>query len=192
MVDSTGSGQEVVRAVRAGTQFECAKEHGSSFKATPCESCGLPRRPTALPRIWVVHLGKWTPADEAGNTGATIGFQNPDELLRLIEAHAKLAQPKNGNWEIALKGQDALDVANKLDPQRKFVAQNAALSALLTLNQGRVVALDVDATLATAEGAGTFKASARLGQFGHVGVPAGLGNSPFPADIAAAIAEQLK
>lgn len=191
MVDSTGSAQEVVRAVRAGTQFKCAM-HEASFNSTPCETCGLPRRPTTAPRTWVMHLGRWATADEAGNTGATSGFQNPDEMLRLIEAHAQLAKPVKDGWEIALKGQDALNVANKLEPQRKLVAQNAALSVLLKLDHGRVVALDVDASLVTAEGEGTFKASARLGAFGQVAVPAALGVVPFPADVAAAIADQLK
>lgn len=191
IVDSTGSAEEVVRAVRAGTQFACAK-HGSSFKSTPCESCGAPRQRTPLPRTWVHFLGAWTPADEVGKASVTSGFQNPDELLRLIEAHVKLAQPMKGGWVIALKGQDALNAANKLDPERKFVAQNAALSALLKLDQGRVVSMDVDATLATADGAVTFTASARLGSFGQVAVPAALGTVPFNPDVAAAITKQLR
>jgi len=190
LVDSTGSGQEVVRAARAGTQFACEK-HGPSFKSTPCEA-GAPRWPTPLPRTWVHFLGAWTPADEVGKAGVTSGFQNPDELLRLIEAHARLAQPMKGGWEISLKGLAALNVANRLDPERNFVAQNAALSALLKLDQGRVVSMDVDATLATPDGAVTFTASARLGSFGQVAVPAALGTDPFSADVAAAIADQLK
>lgn len=189
IVDYEGSANERVKAVRAGTQFRCAR-HEAVFTSTPCETCGGPRLPTTLPRVWVHHPQGWISADQAGKPGAASGFQNPDELLALIESQAGAAKPVKDGWTLALMGKPAVDVARKLAPGNDFSPEKAALKADLRVAQGRIASLELSAELTTADGSASVTGSAQLRNFGELTPPAGLGKVAFSPEIAAALAEQ--
>lgn len=191
LVDYKGSADERVQAVRAGTQFKCAR-HEAVFKSTACETCGGPRLPTALPRVWVHHPLGWLTADQAGKPAAASGFQNPDDLLAMLESQVHAAKPAKDGWILALVGKQAVDVARKLAPGNDFKVEKASLEARLRADQGRIVSLDLGAELTTADGTAGVTGSAKLSQFGELRAPVGLGTTAFSPDVAAAVAGQLR
>lgn len=196
ILDYEASGQQSTQAVRAGVQYGCVDpKHGTVFKPARCAECGVARAATKIPRVWIHDsVQGWMSADEYGQPSVASGFQNPDEVLGLLETYADQARAEKGVWVIALAGADAIKIANKLAPVQNLVA--ARISVTLRLDAGRISAMEIEANVQTKDGAGLFTASARLGSFGRVAVPNALGPAKKPVQlgpvVGAAVAEQLR
>jgi hypothetical protein len=103
---------------------------------------------------WIYDvLGIWARADEAGFPGAGRGFQNPDEILKLLAKSpgtARLVKP--GTVELALAGEDLAKLMEGQAQQGAFDwSKSKAGVTLATDGEGRLQRLDCSASLVSTD-----------------------------------------
>ena len=103
--------------------------------------------------LYEIVAGLWVRADEAGFPGAGRGFQNPDEILKLLgrsPGTAKLV--KKGEVELTLTGDDLAKLMEGQAQQGSFDwKKSRAAVALLTDAEGRLQRLGCTASLVSTD-----------------------------------------
>lgn len=142
--------------------------------------------------VWVYSAlhDLWLYADEAGEASIASGLTNPEHLLRLLEDIAPDARFLSKDLQIQLRGAPAVAWVKKLNPLLDVA--NVRLDLILKrASDGRISSVTIDAAIQNAQGKGNLKAEVRLGRFGQVPLPSGVGNALFNKKIQTAIQAHL-